>query len=1039
MPRRARIHYVSLRSSLVNLPISIYGPLLERGVRPQGLAVHLTRVTEDGVRHATNNGATHVKGEAYVGWTGMASASSLAQFQSGSTGEKGLETVEIDPQFAGCLGLAHGDTVEIGLLHDLGHATSVATEPVSADDWEILELHAGHVESNLLSQVRVAMVGQEINVWVLGRTRVRLQVVSLEPSTKGKALLLTSGTEVSIAPKTRGKANGVASAAKAVKEEKLESTAKESEDSEKRSRVLRVLPYRTLAASQPSCPALQDGTVVAVGFVSRILLNEVAGQVLYAKPQAWRAVVQRIPPPVDPSQDSNASTAPIPAPPLSRVLVPQTKPATETASKPMSEEPLQEEVLVLWSPEVRVPDGHIVLHGSAGAVEEWDHIKVDFLREVKESVTFAPFETGPQHKAHVPVQKLAGVDAIISDCKTFCLANFAIHARKARVSGVPGLLVTGRSGTGKTSILRAVARSLQDDHRTLSYALYVDLAKYTETPVSKIKSLLHYWFDKAFWHRPTVVVFDNIDKLMGTEQEHADSFRSRHVTELFLELFGSAARFAAPNARGIVMMACAESSATIHPRLNAAHIFTEVVHLKPPNKDARRDILSHITQHHVNSSELRHDTEHPINFTAIATQTEGYSATDLKDLVARAVHRAAIRVAEHEHEQDFEPTLTGQDFAEAQVDFVPLSLRDVKLQKSEVAWTDIGGLKETKAILRETLEWPTKYGPIFAQSPLRLRSGLLLYGFPGCGKTLLASAVAKECGLNFISVKGPEILNKYIGASEQSVRELFERASAAKPCVLFFDEFDSIAPKRGHDSTGVTDRVVNQMLTQMDGAEGLEGVYVLAATSRPDLIDSALLRPGRLDKSLLCNMPDAVERKEILEAVGRKLALAESVDLEEVARATEGFSGADLQALVYNAQLEVIHESISTSSTRADGKANGDDDRPIEYVVLSGPDAGKAVKSRAEEAAFQKQLRRILASDHVDAKPTQQEKAPQNTTKREISQAHLRKVLQSSRPSVPPEERERLNRIYRAFVSDRSGELPMPPDAGGIGLRATLM
>ena len=157
---------------------------------------------------------------------------------------------------------------------------------------------------------------------------------------------------------------------------------------------------------------------------------------------------------------------------------------------------------------------------------------------------------------------------------------------------------------------------------------------------------------------------------------------------------------------------------------------------------------------------------------------------------------------------------------------------------------------------------------------------LLLYGFPGCGKTLLASAVAKECGLNFISVKGPELLNKYIGASEQSVRELFERASAAKPCVLFFDEFDSIAPKRyvifhqfmnrlltaphrGHDSTGVTDRVVNQMLTQMDGAEGLEGVYVLAATSRPDLIDSALLRPGRLDKALLCNMPTVEERKEV--------------------------------------------------------------------------------------------------------------------------------------------------------------------------------
>ena len=139
----------------------------------------------------------------------------------------------------------------------------------------------------------------------------------------------------------------------------------------------------------------------------------------------------------------------------------------------------------------------------------------------------------------------------------------------------------------------------------------------------------------------------------------------------------------------------------------------------------------------------------------------------------------------------------------------------------------------------------------------------MLFGYPGCGKTLLASAVARECSLNFVSVKGPELLNKYIGASEKSIRDLFERAKAAKPCVLFFDEFDSIAPRRGHDSTGVTDRIVNQLLTEMDGAEGLDGVYVLAATSRPDLIDPALLRPGRLDKSIICGVPNESERLEV--------------------------------------------------------------------------------------------------------------------------------------------------------------------------------
>ncbi|KAI0083839.1 AAA-domain-containing protein [Irpex rosettiformis] len=1039
MPRRAKIHYVSLHSSLVNLPISIYGPLLERGVRPQGLAVHLTKVQEDGRR---SNGTGAPRGEAYVGWTGMASASSLAQFQSG---EKGLETIEIDPQFAQSLGLLQGDTVEIGLLHDLGHATSVATEPVTADDWEIIELHAGHVESTLLGQVRVAVVGQQINVWVLGRTRVRLQVgnvVSLDPSTGGKALLLTSGTEVSIAPKTRPKTNGSSPAAtNEEKSEKIEPTGKEAEV---HSCTLRVLPSRVLPTSHPSCSALQDGSITAIGFVSRILLNEIANQPLYARPSSWRASIRRLPPPIDPSRDPNAPALPVSTQPQPRVLIPHERAPSKVASTTVAEEPSQEEVLVAWSPEVAVPDGHIIFYGSVAQVENWDHVKVDFLRESKDALTPAETDVEPAHQ-HVAVQKLAGVDSVISDCNAFCLASFAIHARQARVNGVPGLLVTGRSGSGKTSILRAVAQASQDNPRSLSYTLYIDLAKYTESPVSKVKRLLQYWFDKAFWHRPTVLAFDNIDKLMGIEQEHADSFRLRHITELFLEIFGSAERFAAPNAKGIVLLASAESSATVHPRLNTAHIFKEVAHLKPPDKDARRIILSHITQTHMDSSELRLDSEHPVNFTAIATQTEGYSANDLKDLVARAVHRAAIRIAEHENKPDFEvrrPTLTATDFAEAQVDFVPLSLRDVKLQKSDTAWADIGGLQETKRVLRETLEWPTKYGPIFAQSPLRLRSGLLLYGFPGCGKTLLASAVAKECGLNFISVKGPEILNKYIGASEQSVRELFERASAAKPCVLFFDEFDSIAPKRGHDSTGVTDRVVNQMLTQMDGAEGLEGVYVLAATSRPDLIDSALLRPGRLDKSLLCNMPDTVERKEILKAVSRKVTLSDSIDLEEVAQATEGFSGADLQALVYNAQLEIIHETISASSPdgpMVNGGRAADEDLPVEYEVLSGPLVGKAVKSRAEEDAFQKQLRRILASDRADSRSAKQTSVTQNTQTQEITQAHIRKVLQSARPSVSPQERERLNRIYSGFVSDRSGELPVPPDAGGIGLRATLM
>ena len=257
---------------------------------------------------------------------------------------------------------------------------------------------------------------------------------------------------------------------------------------------------------------------------------------------------------------------------------------------------------------------------------------------------------------------------------------------------------------------------------------------------------------------------------------------------------------------------------------------------------------------------FKHKVNFNINTNLIANESEGYLAIDLKAIIERAIDDASINNTD---DNNNELNVNDNNFHNAIGNYKPTNLRNVKLEKSEIKWDDIGGMKDVKRTLRETFEYPTVYSKIFKNCPLRLRSGVLLYGYPGCGKTLIASAIAKECNLNFISIKGPELLNKYIGASESATRECFERASAAKPCILFFDEFESIATRRGHDSTGVTDRVVNQMLTQMDGAEGLDGVYVLAATSRPDLIDPALLRPGRLDKSLLCDLPNTEDRLDV--------------------------------------------------------------------------------------------------------------------------------------------------------------------------------
>ncbi|KAK0454604.1 P-loop containing nucleoside triphosphate hydrolase protein [Armillaria borealis] len=986
MPRHARIHFVSLRSSLVNLPISLYGPLVERSVRPQGLAIHLSLVPSE-------NRPERGKKEAYVGWTGMASASSLANINS--VDRDSLGTIEIDPQYAQALGFLQGDLVEIGLLHDLPYAKSVGTEPVTADDWEIIEIHASHVESTLLSQVRVANVGQEIDVWVLGRTRVRLTVASLDPTNKGKALLLTTNTEVSIAPKLHSR-----------QQLKPEIPSTKSTTDDPKGKIQSPPP-----SVQPHCLRVIPSRILTRPFAV-YTGSELLGMTPMLK--LMRSVFH----PTDPSSSATSSATPDPVP---RVLKPGEKESTTV-----------EPGTIYLGRSEGVPNGHIVLPTTVDDIEEWDLVvvHVPIIASVSVDTGSSPLRI-PSDKASTSTVKtppptthfLAGVDDILTRCTEFCIRTMILHSTKTSVHGVSSLLVTGRPGAGKTSIVKAVSKRLQENPKTFAYVHYIDVTPYADKPVSTAKALFRYWFDKAAWHKPSVLILDNIEHLLKAEEEHTDSFRTRQLVELFVYLYSSSARSASPNSRGVILIATAPSTSALHPLLNSKHIF-----------DARRDILSQIVKNRLELAEdMREDPAAPLNYTYIATQTEGYSATDLQDLVARAVHQSAIKVAMEE-----KPALLTQlDFDAAQVDFVPLSLRDVKTQKSDITWSDVGGLKETKRILRETLEWPTKYGPIFAQSPLRLRSGLLLYGYPGCGKTLLASAVAKECGLNFISVKGPEVLNKYIGASEKTVRDLFERASAAKPCVLFFDEFDSIAPKRGHDSTGVTDRVVNQMLTQMDGAEGLDGVYVLAATSRPDLIDSALLRPGRLDKSLLCDMPDFDERKDILKAVTRKVTLASTVDLDEIADATEGFSGADLQALVYNANLEVVHSTISMDING--GNSSREDEMPIEYTTFGGS-KDKAVSSKAEKTALQKRLRQIQASCQTNKTIVKDEESASILPKKQhvIQPEHFGTVLQTTRPSVPVDERLKLDRIYREFTSDRTGELPVPPEGSGIGIRASL-
>ncbi|KAL8758225.1 MAG: hypothetical protein Q9199_001635, partial [Rusavskia elegans] len=535
----------------------------------------------------------------------------------------------------------------------------------------------------------------------------------------------------------------------------------------------------------------------------------------------------------------------------------------------------------------------------------------------------------------------------------------------SQLSHSSSVLLTGGLGSGKSSLAQMLGHRLRSEQQT--HVSYVSCHKLTtdEARVSMIKETFERQFMAASWAvrlgGQALVVMDDLDKLCPaeTELQTQDNSRSHQLSELLCNM---GQQYCGYRTR-VTLLATSQSKESLNSLLVGANLFKEIVMLKAPDKDQRRKLLQalvgdtneqqptingikpHDTGHNaadqaawmdssepdspLAASDGRLATTHRHDILDLAGQTDGYMPADLALLVSRAKSEALIRLVSSNKDNPPTPKLDilNTDFQTALKGFTPASLRSISLHSSTTTFSSIGGLHTTRRILLETLQYPTLYAPIFAQCPLRLRSGILLYGYPGCGKTLLASAVAGECGLNFISVKGPEILNKYIGASEKSVRDLFERAESARPCVLFFDEFDSIAPKRGHDSTGVTDRVVNQLLTQMDGAEGLKGVYVLAATSRPDLIDPALLRPGRLDKSILCDLPNFEDRLDILKAIISKnlktapeLMTERRQGLYEVAERTGGYSGADLQAVVYNAHLEAIHDQLDSHGIAANGK-----------------------------------------------------------------------------------------------------------------------
>ncbi len=463
-----------------------------------------------------------------------------------------------------------------------------------------------------------------------------------------------------------------------------------------------------------------------------------------------------------------------------------------------------------------------------------------------------------------------------------------------------GVLLYGPPGVGKTLLAKALANEVG------AYFIAINGPEIMSKFYGESEQRLREIFEEARKNAPAIIFIDEIDAIAPKREEVVGEVEKRVVAQLLTLMDGLAER-----GRVIVIGATNRPDA-LDPALRRPGRFDREIEIPPPDKKARREILAV----HTRSVPLDDD----VNLDKIAEMTHGYTGADLAALVKEAAMNALRRFLAEKNVDLSKPIpsdllrtlkVSMNDFIQAMNMVHPSLLREVFVEVPEVRWSDIGGLEDVKQQLREAVEWPLKYQDIFERMGIRPPKGILLYGPPGVGKTLLAKAAATESGANFIAVNGPEILSKWVGESERAIREIFRRARMVAPAIIFLDEIDSIAPARGSRvDSGVTDRIINQLLTEMDGIKPLRGVVVIAATNRPDLLDPALLRPGRFDRIIKVPPPDRKARLEILKIHTRRVPLASDVDLEKLADMTNGFTGADLEALVREAVMLALREKL---------------------------------------------------------------------------------------------------------------------------------
>ncbi|MFB6156535.1 MAG: CDC48 family AAA ATPase [Haloferacaceae archaeon] len=467
-----------------------------------------------------------------------------------------------------------------------------------------------------------------------------------------------------------------------------------------------------------------------------------------------------------------------------------------------------------------------------------------------------------------------------------------------------GVLLHGPPGTGKTLIAKAVANEIDAHFRTISGPEI--MSKYYGESEEQLRDI----FDEATENAPAIVFIDELDSIAPKREEAGGDVERRVVAQLLSLMDGLEER------GEITVIGTTNRIDAVDPALRRPGRFDREIEIGVPDAAGREEIL----RIHTRGTPLGDD----VDLERYAENTHGFVGADLENLAREAAMTALRRIRPgldldgEEIDADVLDSIevTERDFREALKGIEPSAMREVFVETPDVAWADVGGLEETKERLRETVEWPLHYADAYERVALDPAKGVLLYGPPGTGKTLLAKAVANEADANFISVKGPELFDKYVGESEKGVREVFSKARENAPTVVFFDEIDALATERGRGAgdSNVGERVVSQLLTELDGLEELEDVVVIAATNRPDLIDDALLRPGRLDRHVAVDEPDADARREIFAVHTRDRPLAEDVDLGDLAERTAGYVGADIEAVCREAAQVAVRDHVRATA-----------------------------------------------------------------------------------------------------------------------------